>query len=1085
MLGDEHGELLRHRAPGYQLALKDDDVDSLQFAALIIAGRQALAQQQPERAAELLTKALGLWRGRPFMDVPPSEMVDGEAERMVEARLDALELSIEAEIGCGRYAEATPEVFRLTADHPLREGFWGLLMRALDAAGRHAEALAAYARAREVIADQLGVDPGEALQSLYERLLRDEPPPRSQAPSPPAPPPMQLPPDINDFTGRSSDVDRLCALSPAEGDDGGVVKVGLVAGAGGLGKTTLTVHAAHLLKPHFPDGQLYVNLLGASPRPLLPSDVLARFLRDLGVEAPQLPADEEERAALLRTRLYGRRMLLLLDNARDAAQVRPLLPGSASCTVLVTTRVRMPDLAVTRLVDLDVLNDEDARTLFTSIVGTDRVEAGAEATDEVLAACAGLPLAIRIAGARLAARPGWSMRTLATKLHNEQRRLDEFRVGDLAVRASFEVSYASLPAPVGPAGIDQARAFRLLGLWPGPAIRLPAAAALFGQPDDDTTDVLEQLVDTHLLESPAPDLYRFHDLLRVYAAERCQDEPEQARQDALRRILTWYLHTADAAARVISPNRTPVPLVAAEPGISPLGFASLEEALDWAEGERANLMAGTRQAAACGMHEIAWQLAAAAVSFYYRRSHWADWLATHKTGLASAHELGDALAEAWMLNSLGMLHGEQNMAEAAGYFQQALDIQRRIGDTQGEARAANNVAHGYLQAGRFDEALDAGRNALPIQRQAGTRYGEGITLSILGAALRGLGRLDDSVGRFRDALAIYRELDDQQCEADALCDLGSVYLDEQRVDDAIDTLRKSLAIWQSIEDRHGQAMTLRALGTAWRSAGKPDEASRCLADAQQILEQLGDHAQAAEIRVELALSFGIASMELAPAATAAISSSSPPVSGLPSAASPIPGYSPADITGLPAPEAPPQPSNGDPVLDPTTADFLGTPGNTERQAADSTGHPAETDSPAPSEPAFPAADTNQRQDNQTPPGTPHRPATEARPDVPGHDRCPDPLTARTPTELLKALHDFYTWQGNPSYRQMERRAQAHKRTGSYVTMRKYLRGNALPEMEMLVTIVIACGGQPEHQDAFRTAWRNVQLRPNPGDDEAT
>jgi DNA-binding SARP family transcriptional activator len=859
MLGDEHGELLRHRAPGYQLALKDDDVDSLQFGGLIIAGRQALAAQQPERAAELLTKALGLWHGRAFMDVPPSEMVDGEAERLAEAQLDALELSMEAEIGCGRYAEATPELFRLTTDHPLREGFWGLLMRALDAAGRHAEALAAYARAREEIADQLGVDPGETLQSLYERLLRDEPLLRAeplaqvQAPPPVAPPPMQLPTDIADFTGRDEDVDRLCELLPPGADGGGAVKIAVVAGAGGLGKTTLAVHAAHRLRPYFPDGQLYVNLLGVSSQALSPADVLARFLRDLGVEAAQIPVSEEERAGLLRTRLTGRQMLLLLDNAKDAAQVRPLLPGSASCAVLITTRTRMPDLTVTRLVDLDVLGDEEARTLFTSIVGADRVSVAAEATNTVLAACAGLPLAIRIAGGRLAARPGWSVGTLADKLASEHHRLDEFRVGDLAVRACFEVSYASLPTPATSGGVDQARAFRLLGLWPGPWIRLPAAAALLGQPDHDAADALELLVDAHLLESPAAEVYRFHDLLRVYAADLCLSEPEQARRDAVRRLLAWYLHTTKTAARIISPNHAPIPVGDVEPDVHPRTFASLDEALDWAETERAGLVAATRLAAASGMHDIAWRLAAATMSPFYRRSHWAAWIATHEVGLSSAQELGDRQGEAWILNNLGMAYGAQNVTEAVDRFERALAICREIGDRQGEARAANNCAHAYLQLRRFDDALEAGQASLPMQRQVRNRYGEGVALTVLGAALRELNRLAESVDHYQQALTIYRELGDKQGEADALSDLGGVYLGLGQVDDAIDALRESLRIWHDIGDRHGQAVTLSVLGLAWQSAGKPDEAHRCLAEAQQIFEELGAQAHTVENSAEQSL----------------------------------------------------------------------------------------------------------------------------------------------------------------------------------------------------------------------------------------
>jgi DNA-binding SARP family transcriptional activator len=868
MLGDDGDKLLRHRAPGYLIAVEQDDVDSLRFATLAGAGRQALAERQPGRAAELLAEALGLWRGRPYLDVPQSDLVDAEAARLEEARLDALELSFEAEIGCGRHAGVIAGLFRLTADHPLREGLWSLLMRALDAAGRHAEALAAYARAREVIAGELGVDPGEALQSLYEAILTEEVAPRAALASPErqsaaaAPPPMQLPADIADFTGRGEDVDRLCELAP-EPDGallpatmpygaGGAVRIAVVAGQGGLGKTTLAVHAAHRLRPHFPDGQLYVNLLGSTPEPLAPADVLARFLRDLGEDGTRIPLTEDERAGLLRTRLTGRRMLILLDDARDAAQVRSLLPGSASCTVIVTTRNRLPDLAVTLLVDLDVLGDTDARALFTSIVGAERVNAEAAATDQVLAACAGLPLAIRIAGARLAARQSWTVRTLAGRLNSEQRRLDELKAGDLAVRTTFEVSFASLPGPAIPAGIDPGRAFRLLSLWPGPAIALRAAAALFGQPDDAAADALETLVDAHLLESPAPDVYRFHDLLRVYAAERCQGEPEETRQEAVRRILTWYLHMADAAARTISPNNTRVPLSAQEHGAGPAGFASLEEALDWSEAERANLVAATRLAASSGMHDLAWRLPAAALSFYYRRSHWADWVTTHRIGLDSARALGNRPGEAWMLSNLGMAYGLRHMEEVIGCFEQAEVIFHEIGDRAGEARAATNMSTAWTHLGRFHEALDAGRRSLAMDQEAGNRYGEGIAFGNLGWAYRGLGSHEEAVACHEQALAIFRELGDKDYESDSLSELADVYLSMDRVADAMDRLRESLAIRRDIGDRHGQATTLRLLGVALGRAGRPDEARASMAEAQRIFEELGDYEQAAEIHSALA-----------------------------------------------------------------------------------------------------------------------------------------------------------------------------------------------------------------------------------------
>ena len=872
LIGDEDGQLLRTRAPGYQLSLEPGDLDASRFEALVGEARQALAEQAPDRAAELLGQALGLWRGGALVDVPSSALVAAEADRLEQDRLNALELRIGADIRCGRHAQVTPELSRLLADHPLREGFWGLLMHALDGAGRRAEALTTYARAREVLAEELGVDPGEQLQRLYEQILTADARPRRGQPEPgqaadqadqeqaayPAQParrapvrPAQLPADITDFAGRALDVKLLCELQPGDAaqDSQGAVMVGLVTGAGGLGKTTLAVHAAHRLRPRFPDGQLYIDLLGASPQPLAPGDVLARFLRDLGVTGAQIPVDTDERAALLRTRLTGRRVLILLDNARDTAQVRPLLPGSSGCAVLVTARNMLPDLPAARVVDLDVLGDEEARALFAGIVGAERADAEADATGEVLAACAGLPLAIRIAGARLAARRGWTVRTMAGRLRSEQRLLDELKAGDLAVRACFAVSFASLPGPSGPEGTDPAGAFRLLGLWQGPAIGLPAAAALLGRPEASVADALELLVDAHLLESPAPDRYRFHDLIRVYAAERCQsDEPVQVRRDALHRILTWYLHTADAAARIISPNHARVPVGTLDPGVRPLAFASLDQALDWTEAERASVVAATRQAAASGQHGIAWRLPAAAMSFFYRRGHWADWITTHEIGLKSARETGDRPAEAWMLNNLGMAYGLQHMEQAIGCFERALAIYREVGDRQGEAKAATNMSAACFHLGRFREALDAGRRSLVIQREVGNRYGEGIALGDLGCASRELGLHEDAIACHQQALAIFRELGDRDAEADSLSELADVYLGLGRVAEALDRLAESLDIRRDIGDRHGEAMTLRLLGLARARGGQPDEARASLAGAARIFSELGDLDQAAEIR---------------------------------------------------------------------------------------------------------------------------------------------------------------------------------------------------------------------------------------------
>ena len=677
LIGEAEGQILVTRAPGYQIMIASEDLDTQRFAALTAEARTQLSGGDARRAAELLSQALTLWRGSALADVPPSALISAEAGRLEESRVEAQVLKMEADLGCGEHARVVPEARRLLADHSIREELWTLLLRALQGSGRQAEALEAYGQAREVIAEELGVDPGAELQRLYQQILAadagheppgarpqattespDGPPsaaspaspaspanpvspasPGRAAPASAAPQPLpqlaQLPADIPDFTGRAEHVQDLRDLlaGPRRPDSPGAVVVAAVIGAGGLGKTTLAVHTAHLLRKEFPDGQLYINLLGASQHPAPPSDVLARFLRDLGMNPARIPVEEEERSARYRSLLTDRRVLIVLDDAMDAAQVRPLLPGSASCAVLVTSRGRMPDLAGSRVVDLDVLAPPEARTLFAGIVGADRAEADQQATAEVLTACAGLPLAIRIAGARLASRGGWNVRTLARRVSDERGRLDELQVGNLAVRACFEVSFASLSGSGQPGSVDPARAFRLLGVWPGPSIGLAAAVALLGQPESAVADALEVLVDAHLLDSPGPDVYRFHDLLRVYAADRARaQETEQDRRDAIIRLLTWYLHSMEAAARVISPQHTRVPLDTPPAEVRPLGFATLDGALNWCEAERARLVAAVRLAADSGLHQIAWKLPAAAMSFFYRRSHWTNWVATHQIG---------------------------------------------------------------------------------------------------------------------------------------------------------------------------------------------------------------------------------------------------------------------------------------------------------------------------------------------------------------------------------------------------------------------------------------------------------------------
>ena len=959
VIGDTQGKDLLFRAPGYMLRISDQDLDHQVFELLVKNGRGALEGSDAHRAAALLSEALGLWRGPLLADVPRTQLLDTQADRAEESRLDATELRIEADLACGRAARVIAELRGLVAEHPLREGFWALLMRALEAAGRRAEALDTYSQAQQVISDQLGIDPGAELRRLFAELLaadsttatrsvspassRTDAPPRKSpdkrtpgspaAPGPPrpesktaavpapalgaaakpasadspgatgsqvpevqegatqpddaeadapgsigigtfagmaavtptaeappkaaaagpAPVPAQLPADIGDFTGRETHVAHLSALllGTTKGSNPGAVRIAVVNGAAGLGKTTLAVHAAHQVSAQFPDGQLYVDLLGASAQSAAPGEVLARFLRDLGVSGDKLPTRDDERAALYRTTLTGRRVLIVLDNAKDAAQVRPLLPGTASCAVLVTTRNRTPDLASIRYVDLNVLEDPEALELFSRIVGEERAAAEPDATAEILVACAGLPLAVRICAARLAARRNWQIATLAARLRNEQRRLDELKIGDLEVRSSFRVSYDSLIKPRR--GLDPARAFRLLGLWQGESISLQAAAALLGEADDDVAETLESLVDVNLLESPAPDWYRFHDLLKVYAMERAQaEEPEAVRDEALSRLLWWYLDTAQATADRVSPQRYQVSYEPRASGHPPLTFATIEAALDWYDVERANIVAATRQAAAVGLHEVAGRLPPTLFPLFNRRSNWADCVTTHRLAAESAAKTGDRPGEAWALAWLGYALVILRDPEAFGHLERALAVRRQLGDTRGEAQSAIALAEAHLRMhGAGEDALRYLRRATALLEPLGATSLRSVALNNLGEVYFGLDDLNAAAECYLQALDIGREIGGH-AEGHALHNLGLVYLRQQRLDEAIAHFTEALRKHRAAGAVGGEAWALKGLGTAQAETGRQADARASLTEALRIFEQIGDQEQAGETAALLA-----------------------------------------------------------------------------------------------------------------------------------------------------------------------------------------------------------------------------------------
>ena len=938
LIGDADGRVLIYRAPGYMLRVEPGDLDLRHFESLAAEGTDALAAGQPERAAELLAQALGLWRGRLLADVQQTPMLSTHADRLTELWLTTTELRIEADLACGRALQAIPELRGLVVEHPLRERLWALLMQALEKAGRPAEALETYSQARKVISDELGVDPGSELQRRYRELLAADasaPQPSSVRPKgspprprvvaspqepgaadfaratgpdqepdgtsaaaarvdrsdgaagppepsgsiavgtfaePPAsetvaeaatalgaaaasgprmPRPAQLPADIGDFTGRETHVAHLAALLVGQGAVGGpgAVRIAVVSGSGGLGKTTLAVHAAHQVRAQFPDGQLYVDLLGASSEPAAPGEVLARFLRDLGLEGDKIPVGDEARAALYRSTLTGRRVLILLDNAKDTAQVRPLLPGSSSCAVLVTTRNRTPDLASTRFVDLNVLEDTEALALFAKVVGEERATAEPDATAEVLVACAGLPLAIRICAARLAARSSWQIATLARRLRNEQRRLDELRIGDLAVRASFQVSYNSIRTSGH--GADPARVFRLLGLWQGSSISLAAAAALLGEPEDNIEDVLEGLVDANLIESPAPDCYRFHDLLRVYATERAEAEESAAdRAAALRRLLYWYLCTANAAAELVAPQRYRVPLEERHGMTPPLTLTTRTDALAWYDQERGNVLSASRQAAAMGEHDVAWRLPTALFPLFNRRDNWADCIAAHRIAVDSARIAEHRLGEGWALQNLGQALVRVRDGEGLRHLEQALVVRREEEDHAGEAHTVLSLADAYHKLEGPQAAWEHLLQNIDLVRGHPSLYG--IALNNLGEFGQELGRLTEAADYFEQAREYFASVGPSYVEGYALHNLSHVYLDLGRPAEALDKASLALDMHEKAGDLLGQALALKFQGEAQLALGQDVLARIAWKTALARFQQLGEAAEAAEIEIQLA-----------------------------------------------------------------------------------------------------------------------------------------------------------------------------------------------------------------------------------------
>ncbi|MBO1337118.1 AfsR/SARP family transcriptional regulator [Streptomyces sp. VRA16 Mangrove soil] len=831
-------------------------------------------------ARALIRSALALWDGEPLASVP-GPFAETQRARLEEWRLQLLEARLDMDLEQGCHAEAVSELTALTAAHPLRERLRELLMLALYRSGRQAEALAVYADTRRLLADELGVDPRPTLSELQQRILQADPAlaePSAPAAEPAAAPvrPAQLPATVPDFTGRASFVRELSdvlALASSESGAGSVMAVSALAGIGGVGKTTLAVHVAHAARTAFPDGQLYVDLQGAGSRAAEPETVLGSFLRALGTADSAIPDSLEERAALFRSSLDGRRVLVLLDNARDAAQVRPLLPGTEGCAALITSRVRMVGLAGAHLVDLDVMSPEEALLLFTKIVGEERVASEREAALDVVAACGFLPLAIRIAASRLAARRTWTVSVLAAKLADERRRLDELQAGDLAVKATFELGYGALePA--------QARAFRLLGLADGPDISLAAAAAVLDLDAEETEDLLESLVDTSLLESAAPGRYRYHDLVRLYAracAER-DELPPQERELAMSRLLDFYLATAAGVYAIERPGDRLVDHLAptSHPG---LVFDDRHSAQDWLYSEAISVLACVRQSvgdsrlrravdllwAAKDLAEsgansreyevaamAAWEAAQAVedawaagralttltdVHMVAGRFDQADAAAT--AAMAHAQEANDPVARCWAPNTRGIVAIYQGRhVEGERHLRLAIENFRIDQNRAGEASALCNLSRIHLATNRTASAIELAEQGIAIYESTGNALRGANGRYALGLALTQSGQLSAARSILIEALEVFRDSRQRLWEGMTLFRIAETDLDAARNAAAASASEQALTLLRGIGGDWRRSLVLTTLGRALQGLGQTDRARVCWQEALEIYEQL-------------------------------------------------------------------------------------------------------------------------------------------------------------------------------------------------------------------------------------------------------
>jgi tetratricopeptide (TPR) repeat protein len=863
------------RSPGYLLNLGGDGTDARAAERLLRQGKQAA---DPAQGARDLQEALALWRGRPLADVAGSAWLEEQAQRLDLLADEVRRALLEARLAAGEHAELVSGLERMAAKDPLDEQAHGQLMLALYRCGRQADALAVFRRLRAVLAEQLGIDPSPMLRDLETAILRQDEALAAPARMPaslaarPVPVPAQLPLAVPGFAGRAAELASLdAALARAEREraaGSAAVVISAVSGTAGVGKTALAVQWAHRVAAQFPDGQLYVNLRGFGPgeQPVEPGEAVRGFLAGLGVAPAQVPGGVPAQAALYRSLLAGKRVLVVLDNARDAGQVRTLLPGSPGCLAIVTSRSDLAGLVAAEgayPVSLDLLRPAEAGELLARRLGEARVASEPAAVSEIIERCARLPLALAIAAARAAARPGFPLAAIAAGLRGAAATLDPFGGTDLAtdVRAVFSWSCRLLSE-------DAARLFALLGLHPGPDISVCAAASLAAIPLGRAEALLAELAGAHLLSEHGPGRYTSHDLLRAYAAEQARSlVPDDVRAAASHRLFDHYLHTAYAAARLLKPERDPIDLAGPAPGTMAEDLPTSDSALAWFTAEHHVLLACVSASAAAGLDRHAWQLAWTMKTYLFRRGYWHEQVVTERAAADAARRDGDLRGLGTALFSLAEACERLNrLDEAESGYREALEAFAAAGDLSGEADTCIGMAELAAQQHRLADALEHARRALDTFRLADDATGQAVALSSVGWSHALLGEYHQALTFCQDALVLMQDLGLREGEASTWNSLGYAHHGLADYQQSAICYQRALGLYRGLGDRYYEAGALTSLGDVYLTAGDSGAARRAWAQALPILEEI-DHADASLVRVKLTshLSPGQASARPLPA----------------------------------------------------------------------------------------------------------------------------------------------------------------------------------------------------------------------------